>query len=422
MRGELFRKMLAVRLATQSADGILQLGLASYVVLSPIEQPDALSIATVLAVTLLPFSILGPLIGVVLDRWDRRTVVIVTDLVRAVLVGALAVLVAGGPLGRGQTVLFYAIVLVAMSLNRFLMANLQAAVPLTVHGRDFLIANSILPMVGPLGVVVGAVVAGGLRLGTAGVLPTWAADSIIFGISAAVFLGTVGLGVSVPPRAFGPTVVHRPRARDVLGGLSRGVVHLRRQRPAAIGLAFFGAQRVLFGMIFVSAILLYRKWFNDPDDIGGAIRDIGLWAGVNGIGVLLSAAVTPQVASRIGVNRWMVLLLVGGGVLQIVPGSTFTPAGMLVGALAVGLQTQSMKISVDTLLHRHVQTAFKGRVFVISDMVFNTTLVIAAFLIVALAPPDAHSVTLFVGIGVTMILLGLGLHLLTRGRDDSHGW
>lgn len=422
MRGELFRKMLAVRLATQSADGILQLGLASYVVLSPIEQPDALSIATVLAVTLLPFSILGPLIGVVLDRWDRRTVVIVTDLVRAVLVGALAVLVAGGPLGRGQTVLFYAIVLVAMSLNRFLMANLQAAVPLTVHGRDFLIANSILPMVGPLGVLVGALVAGGLRLGTAGFLPAWAADSIIFGISAAVFLGTVGLGLSIPPRAFGPTMVQRPRAGEVLGGLYRGVVHLRRQRGAAIGLAFFGAQRVLYGMVFVSVILLYRRWFNDPDDIAGAIRDIGLWAGVNGIGVLLSAAVTPQVASRIGVNRWMVLLLVGGGVLQIMPGSTFTTAGMLIGALAVGLQTQSMKISVDTLLHRQVKTAYKGRVFVISDMVFNTTVVIAAFLTAALAPPDAHSVTLFVGIGVTMILLGLALHLLTRGRRDSQGW
>ncbi|WP_139283277.1 MFS transporter [Raineyella antarctica] len=422
MHGALFRKMLAVRLATQSADGILQMGLASYVVLSPVNQADAISIATVLAVTLLPFSIIGPIIGVVLDRWDRRTVIVVTDLVRAVLVGGLAVLVASGPLGSGQTVLFYGIVLVAMSLNRFLMANLQAAVPLAVHGRDFLIANSILPMVGPLGVVVGGAVAGGLRLGTAGLLPTWVADSLIFAVSATLFLGTVGLGTRVPPRAFGPTVVHRPRAGEVLGGMYRAVVHLARQRAAAVGLFFFAAQRVLFGMIFVEAILLYRNWFNPTDDIGAAMRDIGLWAGINGVGVLLSAAITPQVASRIGVGRWMALLLVGGGVLQIIPGSTFTLWGMLVGALAVGLQTQSMKISVDTLLHRHVQQAFKGRAFIISDMLFNGTLVVAAFLVVALAPADGHSVALFVSIGVTMILLGLVLLLLIRAGASSRGW
>lgn len=418
----LFRKVLAVRFAAQAADGILQMGLASYVLLSPVNQPDALSIATVLAVTLLPFSIIGPLIGVVLDRWDRRTVIIVTDSIRAVLVAALAVLVAQGPLDRGQTLLFYGIVLVAMSLNRFLMANLQAALPLTVQGRDFLVANSIMPMVGPLGVVIGALVAGGVRLGTAATLPTWTADAAIFAISAAVFLTSVGLAIALPPRAIGPTVVHRPRAGEVLGGLLRAVIHLRRQRPAAIGLSFFAAQRVLYGMIFVQAILLYRHWFNAADDIGGALGDIGMWAGANGLGVLLSAIVTPQVASRIGVTKWMVLLFLGGGVLQILPGSTFTTVGMLVGAFSVGLQTQSMKISVDTLIQRHVKLAFKGRVFIVYDMVFNTTIVIAAYLTAALAPPDGHSVPLFAGIGLTMILLGLGLHALTRGRDESHGW
>lgn len=422
MRGALFRQMFAIRLSTQSADGILQLGLASFVLLSPVNQPDALSIATVLAVTLLPFSIIGPLIGVVLDRWDRRSVVIVTDLVRAVLVAALAVLVARGPLTGAETVLFYGIILVAMSLNRFLMANLQAAVPLTVQGRDFLVANSILPMLGPIGVVVGTVVAGGIRMGTAPFLPTSAADAMIFSVSAAMFLLTAVLGVRIPARAFGPSVVHRPRAGEVLGGLYRAVLHLRRQRPAAVGMVFFAGQRVLYGMVFVAVLLVFRHWLNDPTDVGTAMRDIGIWLGVYGVGVLLSAALTPQVASRTGINRWMVVLLVGGGLLQVMPGSTFTYAGLMVAAFAIGLQTQSIKISMDTLIHRHIRTAFKGRVFIISDTVFNSTLVVAAFLVAALAPPDAHSVALFAGIGGAMVLLGLGLHLLTRSHPDTRGW
>ncbi len=82
-RHRYFRRLLAVRVATQSSDGVLQIALASYVLFSPERQPDAASIAAVLAITLLPFSILGPFVGVVLDRVARRQVLVVVDLLRA---------------------------------------------------------------------------------------------------------------------------------------------------------------------------------------------------------------------------------------------------------------------------------------------------------------------------------------------------
>ena len=82
-RHRLFRRLLAVRVATQTADGVLQVALASYVLFSPQRQPDAVSVATVLAITLLPFSILGPFVAVVLDRWSRRQILVVLDLCRA---------------------------------------------------------------------------------------------------------------------------------------------------------------------------------------------------------------------------------------------------------------------------------------------------------------------------------------------------
>ena len=56
-RHRYFRRLLAVRISTQSCDGVLQIALASYVLFSPERQPDATSVAIVLAVTLLPFSI-----------------------------------------------------------------------------------------------------------------------------------------------------------------------------------------------------------------------------------------------------------------------------------------------------------------------------------------------------------------------------
>src|ERR671921_1957203 len=80
-----FRRLLAVRIATQSCDGVLQIALASYVLFSPERQPDAASVAVVLAITLLPFSIVGPFVGVVLDRWSRRQILLTVDVLRAVL-------------------------------------------------------------------------------------------------------------------------------------------------------------------------------------------------------------------------------------------------------------------------------------------------------------------------------------------------
>ena len=59
-RHQKFRRLVGVRAVAQTSDGMVQVGLASYVLFSPYQQPDGWSIATVLAITLLPFSVLGP--------------------------------------------------------------------------------------------------------------------------------------------------------------------------------------------------------------------------------------------------------------------------------------------------------------------------------------------------------------------------
>ena len=146
-----FRRLLAVRIATQSCDGVLQIALASYVLFSPERQPDAASVAVVLAITLLPFSIVGPFVGVVLDRWSRRQILLIVNLMRGALALGLAALVATGLLDAGAEIAFYAVVLVVMSLSRFLLAALSASLPHTVDPSEYLVANSVMPTVGPAG-------------------------------------------------------------------------------------------------------------------------------------------------------------------------------------------------------------------------------------------------------------------------------
>ncbi|NHB84880.1 hypothetical protein G7085_10420 [Tessaracoccus sp. HDW20] len=52
----------------------------------------------------------------------------------------------------------YGALLVAMSINRFMLAGLSAGLQHTVDREEFLTASSIVPTVGPMGVVLGAAI------------------------------------------------------------------------------------------------------------------------------------------------------------------------------------------------------------------------------------------------------------------------
>lgn len=131
LRGRWFRRLLAVRLVSQLTDGVFQVALASYALFGQ-DQPSAGAIAAALAVVLLPFSVLGPFAGVLLDRGSRRQVLVWANLVRVVIVLVVAGVAAAGL----PDAAFYTVVLACLSVNRFLLAGLSAALPHTGSARD----------------------------------------------------------------------------------------------------------------------------------------------------------------------------------------------------------------------------------------------------------------------------------------------
>src|SRR4051794_11603885 len=279
----MFRRLFAVRVAAQAADAVLQVALASFVLFSPERQPDAGSIATVLAITLLPFSVLGPFVSVVLDRVSRRQVVLITEILRAALGLGLAALVAGGTAGV-QEVIFYGGVLLAMSLNRFLLAAFSASLPHTVEAEEYLVANSVVPTIGPAAVIVGGGVATGLRLVVGGRASAATADAVLFALAACGFAVSALLSLRIPRRRLGPDVAHPATAGEVVRGLGEAVRHLRRRREAGLGLITIGLHRVPYGLVTVATILVYRNYFHGADQVDAAIGDLGILALVTGIG------------------------------------------------------------------------------------------------------------------------------------------
>jgi MFS family permease len=416
-----FRRLLAVRVATQSCDGLLQIALASYVLFSPERQPDARSIAVVLAITLLPFSVLGPFVGVVLDRWSRRQILVVVDLTRSVLALGLGALVATGLRTGGVEALFYAGVLLAMSLNRFLLAALSASLPHTIDADEYMVANAVVPTVGPAGVLVGAGVGTVLRLVLGRSMPDYTANAILFVVVAAGFVLSASLALRIPRTQLGPDGHEPTRARDVVRGLVEALAHLRERAPAGLGLLTIGAHRVVYGVVTVATILVYRNYFHTIDQVDAAIADLGVLVAVTGAGFVLAAAVSPPLSARLGVRRLLLLCLVGSAFFQVLPGAIYTRPTLLVAAFLLGVTAQVTKICVDTLVQAYVDDEVKGRVFVLYDMVFNVALVVAAVMGAFVLPADGRSVPIVLVLAGCYLLAGLGFAAVSRGMSMDRG-
>lgn len=387
-RGVWFRRLFSVRLTSQLGDGVFQVALASYALFSD-DRPSPAAIASALAVVLLPFSLLGPFAGVLLDRWSRRQVLARANFVRVGLVLVVAAVVAA----ELPDPVFYGVVLLALSVNRFLLAALSAALPHTVLPEELVTANALTPTAGTMAFVVGLTAGGVVR----GVGPeSWDADVTVLLVAALLYAGAGALALRIPRDLLGPDFdPDRPAVRDAVGHVVRGLLdglrHLRERRSAAAALAVVGSQRYWFGIASVSLVLLYRNHFNGPTEADAAFADLATATLVGGAGFLTAALVTPTMTGRLGPRRWVLLLLGLAAVAQVFPAGLYTEGGLLVSVFALGLAAQGIKICADTLVQLGVDDAYRGRVFSLYDVVFNVAFVAAAATAAVVLPADGVS-------------------------------
>jgi hypothetical protein len=86
MRAGDFRRLLWIRLSGQGGDGIFQAALIASVVFNPDQQNTAEGLLYASLVTILPFTLLGPFVGVFIDRWSRRKILTIAPLLKIAFV------------------------------------------------------------------------------------------------------------------------------------------------------------------------------------------------------------------------------------------------------------------------------------------------------------------------------------------------
>ncbi|WP_380164205.1 hypothetical protein [Jannaschia sp. R86511] len=427
LRSSPYRRLLSVRLASQLGDGAFQAGLASFVLFNPTEAPTAPLVAGALSVAVLPFTVVGPFAGVLLDRWSRQRVLLVSNLVRVVLVTLVAgvVLAGGGAFTGGVLVALYVLVLATLTVNRFLLAGLGAALPKTVPARLLVPANSITPTLGTGAFGTGFGLGLLVRL-LVGAAPS--TDAAVLLLAGGLFLTAALLALRIDRRALGPderTAASSTEAvAAVLRGLREGAVHVWHRPAARNAIAVVGAHRFAFGLSTIATFLLARGYLSDDVDVGLGI--LGLAGGAAAAGALLAAAATPTATRWLGalpgrrrfglggLDAWVAAaLLVAAGVEALY---TLGVAvwSLTAGALVLGLCGQVVKIAADTHVQTGVLESVRGRAFAFYDVVFNAAFILAAALGALVIPDDGYSRLLYGAIAALYLVTGLSYVRVTR--------
>ncbi|MEU8794356.1 MFS transporter [Streptomyces sp. NPDC048643] len=384
-----FRRLLGVRLLSQGADGVFQVALATYVVFSPENQTSAASIASAMAVLLLPYSLIGPFAGVLLDRWRRRQVFLYGNLLRAALACVTAVLM----LSHVPDWLFYISALCVTAVNRFVLAGLSASLPRVVDADRLVLANSLSPTAGTLAATMGGGVAFAVRLLVAD------SDATVVLVGAVLYLCAALAAARIAPQLLGPdrALLH-PRIATALAGTARGLAagvrHLAQpsRREAAWALMAMTLLRFCYGALTVMLLMLCRyAWASGSDD---GLALLGVAVGVSGAGFFVAAVVTPWAAGRLGPGRWIAVCAAAAAVLEPALCLPFRPTPMLVAAFVLGVTTQGAKIATDTIVQSSVDDGFRGRIFSIYDVLFNVAFVGAAGVAALMLPSDGRSTAL----------------------------
>ncbi|MFI1164883.1 MFS transporter [Streptomyces sp. NPDC020801] len=388
-----FRRLLAIRLLSQGADGVYQVALATYVVFSPERQASAAAIASAMAVLLLPYSLVGPFAGVLLDRWRRRQVFLYGNLTRAAMAAATAALMAAAV----PEWLFYVSALCVTAVNRFVLSGLSAALPRVVDAERLVMANSLSPTAGSLAAFAGGGLAFALRLAGAD------SDAAVVLLGAALYLCAALASLLMTPQLLGPDrALVRPRLSTALSGTARdlmaGVRHLGAppRRVAAWAMASMTVMRFCYGALTVMVLMLCRYGLTSDTEDG--LRLLGLALGFSGAGFFAAAVVTPWAVGLLGPVRWIVVCAAAAAVLEPSLGLPFATGPLLLAAFVLGLTTQGAKISTDTVVQSAVEDGFRGRIFSVYDVLFNVAFVGAAGVAALMLPPDGRSAALVVTI------------------------
>ncbi len=365
------------------------------------------AVGLLLVARFVPSFLVGSLSGVVADRFNRRSIMIISDLLRAVVVlGFLFVRRAD------QLWLIYFLTVLQLALSTFFEPAKTAIIPSIVSDRELVAANAISSVTWSAMLTIGAAIGG--------VVTGWFGTDVAFILDAVTYLLSAALIASIRI----PRRLPRKKSKLTFGralGITQTLEGARyvKNRPRVLALLLVKPAWGLGGGILTLLAVFGEKIF----PVGkSAATGIGVLFAARGIGT----AVGPIVARRIsgeGKKRMQATI----GIAFLIGGAFYMAFGwatsFVVALLVLGLAHTGgsiLWVFSTVLLQRGVEDNFRGRVFAAELALLTLTMAISNYATGELLDRFGLSArTVAIGIGALFVVPGVAWFVTKRWWDKD---
>jgi MFS family permease len=384
LRHRTFRLLFSGQLVSNLGDWLDYLALVVLLAYPWHRGPGSLA---ALAVTIaIPWVFVAPLMGVLVDRWPKRPILIACDLARAAVVTGL--------IFAPNIYVLLALVFAKTLFSTAFAPAEQAMVRATVPERDLMAANS-LSQLATQGMKVAGPALGGL------IVAVWS-PRVAFGVDAATFLLSAAI-LALLPRLEIAQVEEHERG-TFFAELRSGLVYVVQRRTLGIAiLSMSAAVFLVFTFDTLSPLALRALGFG-PSLLGFAVAGIGLGA-VAGALVIGSFGNRVQPFKLLGASKAIAGVLVAVIGVGAVSGADVPAVVWLPAVLGIGLASAGVLVSFPTILQLETPPNMMGRVHATATAIPTALQMVAPVLGAAIAT----------AVGVGWVLVGAGSALAVVG-------
>jgi MFS family permease len=349
--------------------------------------------ATAIAIAL-PQLLIGMPAGVLVDRWDRRTVMIVSDVARGVLVlGFLLVTSAD------QLWLMWTIAFAQAAVGSFFNPARGAIVPDIVGRERLMAANSVSETTRVVFGVIGTGIAGVYAGFAAGLAMLFVIDSITFFVSAILEtrIATRGRPERTEPKALGAELLEGLRTitatRPLIGVLT------------GVGVAMLGLGAV--NVLLIPFVV---------DDLGVAETWFGALEAAQVSSMVLAGALLAALAGRARPGAVMSMGLAGAGLVVGSMALVSEAWHLMIALFMIGWFVTPLQASAHTILQREVDPSMLGRAGA-GFSTMSTTANVASMALAGVAATFLGVRGVFLAAGALTMVAGAFAWALTRGHS-----
>lgn len=322
----------------------------------------------------LPYVMVSPFSGALVDRFDRRTLMILMDLLRGLVVVLLPFTI--GPYTH-PWIIYAVIGSIGVATSVYAPAK-SAFIPEIVPGEHLLRANSVTSTMNTLTVLIGTLV-GGKLVELFGYKPSLFIDAGSYLFSASMLL-------LIRRRKSEPAPLHEQqadRAAGYFGKVKAGLVFITRQRVPGLLVCLDSWFFIIGGALFaVVTKIVYIRLIDSAsaEAVGAGQAILGYAYGSLGAGLAVGGVLTGRHGAHVRLGKLLAACYAAAGVFIL---ALAIPAGRAIVyplLFATGYAAGGVIVAIETGLQKSVPDRMRGRVFALSNLMLNATLLVAIWI------------------------------------------